>query len=236
MPYRRKYAKGSKRGDRKRRYRKKNTFSRRLPVGGFPSRKIAKLRYVDTISLDAGIGTYAVNEFRANSLYDPDKTGTGHQPSNFDKMATIYDRYTVLGAKCTVYWVPTSSTIVTPPPLLALHVSENGGEIATAHGSGGINNVLEQPRLARSTQYVGVYNGTPTVLTKYFSAKKFFGVKDIVGVGVYSADVTTNPTEGAFFEVGCISPDDTVNPGAITVRVEIEYIAMFTEQKITDAS
>lgn len=207
-----------------------------LPVGGFGNKKLVKLRYVQTITLDAGIGSYAVNEFRANSLFDPDKSGIGHQPSNFDKLASIYDRYTVLGSKCTAYWVPTSSTIITPPPLLVLHLSEDGSNVATAHASGGINNVLEQPRLARSTRYIGVYNGQATKLVKFFSAKKFFGIKGFIGDNPYSADIAASPTEGAFFEVGAISPDDTVNPGAITVRVEIDYIALFTEPKIADAS
>lgn len=235
MPYKRKYA-GKKRKRSKRVYRPRKKARPYLPVGGFSNKMLVKLRYVQLVTLDAGAGTYAVNEFRANSLFDPDKSGVGHQPSNFDKLATIYDRYTVLGSKCTIYWVPTSSTIITPPPLLALHVSEDGSDIATAHAAGGISNVLEQPRLSRSTQYVGIYNGTGTVLTRYFSAKKFFGVKDIVGESPYSSDITGNPTEGAFFEVAAISPDDSVNPGSISVRVEIEYIAMMTEPKITDAS
>lgn len=48
-----------------------------LPVGGFPSKLMVKLRYCQTFTLNAGIGSYAVQEFRANSLYDPDFTGGG---------------------------------------------------------------------------------------------------------------------------------------------------------------
>ena len=35
---------------------------------------------------------------RMNSLFDPDQTGTGHQPYYFDQFAALYNRYTVF------YW------------------------------------------------------------------------------------------------------------------------------------
>lgn len=231
MPYRRKQKK-KRFTRRKRPYRRK----RSLPVGGFANSKLVKLRYVQTISLNATGVIPAINEFRANSVYDPDKTGVGHQPSNHDRLAAIYDRYTVLGAKCTVHWVPTSSTPISPPPVLLLHTSENGGDLALAHASGGINNVLEQPRLSNSHSYIGDPSSKPVMLTKYFSAKKFFGISKFVGDSPYSADTTANPTEGAFFEVGVISPDDSVDPGAVSVRVEIDYIVVYTEPKRADAS
>lgn len=233
MPYARKYKRKTRRPRGKNRKVRRKTY---LPVGGFANSKLVKLRYVDTVTLDAGAGSYAVNEFRANSLFDPDKSGVGHQPSNFDRLALLYDRYTVLGAKCTVHWVPLSSAILSPPPVLVLHLSEDGSDIATAHASGGINNILEQPRLRASTKYIGVYNGNETVLTKKFSAKKFFGVKNLIGQSPYTADITASPTEGAFFEVGCVSPDNAANPASVTLRVEIEYIAMMTEPKLADAS
>ncbi len=35
------------------------------------------------------------NSFRLNSLYDPDYTGTGHQPYGFDQITPFYARYMV---------------------------------------------------------------------------------------------------------------------------------------------
>lgn len=34
-------------------------------------------------------------QMRLNSLYDPDFTGTGHQPKGFDQLAALYQRYRV---------------------------------------------------------------------------------------------------------------------------------------------
>jgi len=223
---------------RKRPYKKRRVIRRRkrvLPVGGFPSSKIVKLRYVETISFDAGTGSYALNNFRANSIFDPNSTGVGHQPSNFDRWALLYDRYTVLGSRCKVDLVPQSTN--TEPGIIVLHLSEAGDDITLAHGSGGINNILEQPRMSATRRNYYANNG-PGIkpLYKSFSAKKFFSVKNIVGLTPYSADIATNPVEGAFYEVAVVSADDVNNPGAIKLRITIDYIAMLTEPKLSDAS
>ena len=49
-----------------------------------------------------------------NSLFDPDFTGTGHQPYYFDQFATIYQRYTVIGSKLTATFTPIPAAINGP--------------------------------------------------------------------------------------------------------------------------
>lgn len=210
----------------------------RLPIGGFPTKMMVRLKYVETFSLDPGIGGLATQVFRANSLFDPNLTGIGHQPSNYDKVAGIYDRYTVLGAKITVYPVYYTTSNVTSGTLMC-HLSEDGTDLATAHGTGGIANMLEQPRISRSISALGVINSPNqrTPLTRYFSAKKFFGRhKSQILAEPYSSDVSNDPPEQAYFEVGYASADDTNDPGLMKFRAEIEYIALMSEPKITDAS
>jgi hypothetical protein len=47
-------------------------------------------------------GAIATYFFSANGLFDPNITGTGHQPLGFDTMMTYYEQYTVLSAKISV--------------------------------------------------------------------------------------------------------------------------------------
>jgi hypothetical protein len=70
----------------------------------FPIRMVTKLRYgqlfTETCGASGLFGTEQV--FRLNSLFDPDLTGTGHQPYGFDTLATIYYRYKVHAVSITL--------------------------------------------------------------------------------------------------------------------------------------
>lgn len=73
----------------------------------FPAQSQAIMRYSTTIVLDPGLGVPAPYLFRANSIFDPDYTGIGHQPYGHDTYATIYNHYSV--AKSTITMTPTST-------------------------------------------------------------------------------------------------------------------------------
>lgn len=68
----------------------------------FPKFRFVKHKYVDRVTLPAA--TVAGNPtwfiMRANSLFDPDFTGVGHQPMFRDEMAAKYSFYTVLSSQC----------------------------------------------------------------------------------------------------------------------------------------
>ena len=51
---------------------------------GFPDSEVATIRYSDEITKTGS--TYAQYTFRGNSVYDPDETGIGHQPSTMISM------------------------------------------------------------------------------------------------------------------------------------------------------
>ena len=60
-----------------------------------------KFIYSETgLNLDPGIGgTTGVRVFDLNSLFDPDVTGSGHQPAGFDQMMAVYEEYLVYGVR-----------------------------------------------------------------------------------------------------------------------------------------
>lgn len=49
-------------------------------------------------TLSGGVGAVPTNFYSANGLFDPDFTGTGHQPMGFDQMMALYEQATVLRA------------------------------------------------------------------------------------------------------------------------------------------
>ena len=73
----------------------------RIPLNGVQNTEIIKLRYCTQVSIPGGAG-HGSYQFRANSLYDPDLSGVGHQPMGFDEMSARYLHYQVLGSRIKV--------------------------------------------------------------------------------------------------------------------------------------
>lgn len=74
----------------------------KAPLGNFPNRKTVALRYVESVAFDASSTAAAVNVFAVNNIYDPNTSGTGHQPMFRDNYAAIYERYKVNYATITM--------------------------------------------------------------------------------------------------------------------------------------
>lgn len=102
-PYARRYGTTPKKALQRYRVRLPTSYSGRLlqalPVAGFPEDLTVRLRYnmFQPISTSNTTGQ-AVYQFKMNSVYDPDQTGTGHQPLYRDQLYLIY-RYAVV-TKC----------------------------------------------------------------------------------------------------------------------------------------
>lgn len=60
-----------------------------------PQRMLAKLPYYTTGQLYSGAGLYQIQLMNLNSIYDPDRSGVGHQPLGHDEWSTWYNRYRV---------------------------------------------------------------------------------------------------------------------------------------------
>lgn len=113
-------------------YRSKRAFSalrassRLTP---FPRTKLVKHNYCDQINLPAGAsaGFPVTWKFRANSTYDPDLTGTGHQPMFRDEMADKYQYYTVLSSTIEIIFPPSEEY----RKVLALWLDDDGAAPTT---------------------------------------------------------------------------------------------------------
>lgn len=240
----RKWYKGRKRFGRLKRYRRRHRRHgrsiARLPIGGYPKSMMMRLRYVTSITVDAGGGALADHLFRCNGLYDPNYTGVGHQPLGFDQAMAIYDHYTVVGAriKCSVMNTTPSETVASQVPgAWGLMITDDDQGINSRYTS--TMNLLENIEGKGMVRYTQAGPGTASqkrpILSRNFSAKKFFGVSKIVGDDLYRGTNSADPQEEAFFRVwvGSIGSN---NPYNARFLVEIEYLAVFTERKLIPAS
>ncbi len=77
-------------------------FVSALPLLGHKF-EIKKMLYYDSrFELTGAAGILQMHFFRANDLYDPDATGTGHQPIGFDQAMLFWEQFAVFSSKITV--------------------------------------------------------------------------------------------------------------------------------------
>ena len=75
-----------------------------------PPRLQRTLRYSDHMFMTATSGAVTTQVFAANDCYDPDVTGTGHQPMGFDQMMLFYNHFTVIKSRIIVTFSNSSTT------------------------------------------------------------------------------------------------------------------------------
>lgn len=71
-------------------------------LNGFGDAQRVRLSYTEFVSMTSTLGTASIYSMTGNDCFDPNFTGTGAQPINFDTYASQYNRYRVVGSECTI--------------------------------------------------------------------------------------------------------------------------------------
>lgn len=189
-----------------------------------------KLRYHEDITISTnggGLPSMNWHAFSANGLYDPNISGTGHQPMMFDQLAVFWQRYTVLGAKISLKVVPQPGTTGVIPGAYCGVVLDDNNSLNSANESALIENGKGTFRYINPT-----YGGSTrsTSLSCRFSAKKFFIKANPSDDDTISAPFTSNPSDQAYFLVWVSCPQ-TSSVVPFTVSVTIDYIVRCHEPR-----
>jgi hypothetical protein len=197
-----------------------------LAFGGFtplPAQLRAKLKYVSYVLLSSGV-TPGLNVYSANGLYDPDITGTGHQPRGFDQLIALYDHYVVMKSKCVVEFMGSSG---------ASNLGQVGG-VQLQSSSTAQSDYIDYAEQARC-----LFGITPRTLTSgglteplrhemHFDAHSFMGIPDPISATKLQGTVAANPSDQAFYHVFAQTIDGSTS-GSQYALVSIEYDAVFFE-------
>lgn len=208
-----------------------NSFNKKMPVR---VRYPCIMKYSETFQLSTGtagvMGTQQV--MTLNCLYDPNVTGTGHQPYGYDQLVTLYKAYKVNAVKVTLLWShPSTSALMgayTMYPAL-------GGLSLTGLS---VDASTEQPNV--STTVVTSGGGNTTVEQNiYIPLYKIFGVsKDEFKDESYMSNLVTSaaqPTNQCYlaFAVGSFAGD----AGATCeCQCTIEYYSIWSSRQTQSQS
>lgn len=185
------------------------------------SRKV-NLRYCQEILMNpAAAGVPIFNYFRANSLFDPDFSGVGHQPLGFDQWTPFYNHYTVIGATITVEAI---NGDLTHPACIGVSLIESN----TYSGTSTISGLCEQRGTMHRLCGIGSAQHTACVIKNKVAPLKF--LRKRMGESEVTTAVTTNATEQCSFLVWAASLSSE-DGAAIDMLVTIDYIVVFSEPK-----
>lgn len=172
-------------------------------------------------------GQFASYVFRGNSLFDPDFTGTGHQPYGFDQWNNFYERYTVVGCSIRVQAFTNTS------------VPANAGSITLLPSasdtppSASMQTYNEDPRYRTRMATVTDSGGGRTFnsIKGYSKTSTVFGIpKSQINTEDFSADFTAGPAREWYWHILYSAMSGGVTPIPM-LRVSITYYVMFDQIK-----
>lgn len=163
-------------------------------------------------------GSLNLTNWCANGMYDPNLTGTGHQPMYFDQMTALYDHYVVIGSKIKIIVPPNGYNMV-----FGIMLNDDTTTIPTS-----FDGMAEQTQA--NYKVCNAVNTTPSVFTYKWSAKKIFGGA-ILNNTLLQGTAATNPAEQSVYTLWAQPLNKADTTGTYTSMLEIEYIAIWTELK-----
>lgn len=220
MPYRRKSKSKSKLIVKRRRYyRKRRNLAYKIsPV---PLRFFTKLVYAESqIQVGVGIGAANAHVFSANGLYDPNITGTGHQPLGFDQLMSMYNHYTVIASKiyCTF-----SNETDTGNYECGISVLDDSTVLTTP------SRYKELMKTVWKAGTNDAQGGHIRSLVNKVSVPKFLGLpsKGFLGDDTIQGSAVVNPQEQVFYHLWIQPIEATTDLSYVDLSVRVEYIVVF---------
>lgn len=161
-------------------------------------------------------------QYRGNSVFDPNYTGTGGQPAGFDQWAAFYNEYTVLS--CRIHAEIISGTSGTTE--YVLFPAYNTTVPSTPEDAS------VRP-YAKASIGAAVGNGTLRHLRQSMSTAQLLGVREqaVIDDDAYGATVSSSPAATAVWYWTLVGQNlNNANSLADIVRIHLEYDVLFHDR------
>lgn len=180
--------------------------------------------------------------FSVNNLYDPDVTGTGHQPMYFDNYSQLFNRYRVNWAQITVtvvnhfvntdtaYQPPSGSAVLTENPnyayKLAILADRDVSDYPTT-----MNRLIEEGGANIKWRFIAPsLNGK---LPKLFHSASPHRLTQLAfNDDTLQADIGAAPSRQCYFAVAITSADGNTDPPNVFLNVRIKYYCEFFDRRV----
>lgn len=222
-----KYASKSKKSTKK--YAPKKTYSRPtralankniVQMGtGFPKQMIMSHKYCEDVSFASTLGGIGKYKFCCNGIFDPNLTGSGHQPFGTDQNYLLYNHSFVLSSKIKFTILP---QVGAASFAYGIMIDDDTTNTFTVY-----DQIAEQS--LSKVRYCPANNSSPRTLTMNWNAKKIFG-GDILDNTSLKGTSTANPSEQSIYTI-FIQSADGITTVTTQLMVEIIYTVQWLELK-----
>jgi len=192
-------------------------------TAGYPKTQIRTLRYTLLRGYDMSAAALYNEGFRANSIYDPLVASGGRTVTGYDQWKSFYNSYVVVRSRIVIQCTGSSNTSLEAPILVSVALQNDSSSAVS------MTDQMAQPY----TSWRLVSGDTGSLVIKMrnrFDAKTFFGIKDVKDDRSIGAEMTSDPSRLAYYNVfvGNVSTATVPNTG-IWLAYTIEYDVMFRD-------
>ncbi len=183
--------------------------------------------YYDAVSLAIqNTGAVAHYFLSANGIYDPDITGTGHQPIGFDQIMLFYEQYTVCASRLSIAFMCMSGS----PYRMSISLAPDTTSISnsTQHVENGL-------LVSSAVQLAATQTSTPLHRLNYdCNVVSYFGRRNVQSLlddpNLFGTS-TSNPTEQVYFDVGGWLPYGLLGATTVSFDFVLSYDVVFWEPR-----
>lgn len=182
------------------------------------------LRYQEGgLALNPGVGGLADSHvISCNGLYDPNISGTGHQPLGFDQFMLMYSHYTVIGTIIRATFINLDTTNYQTVGMYVAAITTEQADMRVLVENGSKWKVL--------TPKANNRDGCTFVMK--INPNKWLGRSKPLAVDELRGSASSNPAEQCYFHLWA-SPyaQDSTDGGLVLCNVQVDYTVVFTEPK-----
>lgn len=183
--------------------------------------------YVESVFMDPTSGTAVSQLWNLTGLYDPNNTGTGHQPMGFDQwLGLFYNKYCVVEAFWDVIAYSQGAT--------------NTGQAIICHGLADDSNVSLIPeKLWENPTYtvtpLGSIGSSHDIVRfhGHLDIAKHFGITRpaLLAAADHLGDASAIPAQNVFLQVLASANNSTVNPDNIVTWTKLRFLTVLSERQ-----
>lgn len=188
----------------------------------FPPNLWTTFTYSETFDLAQTLsGSPDIQTYRLNGMYDPNQTGTGHQPRYFDTLlgadngTAPYSNYRVYAAQARLTVYPTSTSATNSNGIIGLVPRRSNVASPATY------NEIQERAYAKS-KFISVLYVKPTTISNYYKIKTHLGHKDLADVDDSAAAYNGNPNEEVYLDICACAIDSST--GVMTVKCSITIV------------